>query len=301
MLEARAFEPEYLRRLDRLILGIRRARTTRAGQRTLGRIQGLGIEPENFRDYATGDDLRFLDWNAYARLDELTMRTYRAERQVEVTMLVDASASMSVPERDDKLGFALAIAASLAYIGLADNDAVRLAAFAVRRGAMRLDTTPFRSRRETYLDFRSFVTAVRCGGETRLGAAVDELLLQRRPSGVVIVISDFLLNRTEYEAALKRLLSARHEIKVIQVLGERESTAHYPPGLYRIRDAETGAVRETVLGPDMAEAGRRRVEELSAQVREFCAGCGIVYARAFGAHNLESFMERELPALEVVR
>ncbi len=58
MLEARAFEPEFLRKLDRLVLGIKRARTVRAGQRTLGRVQGLGIEPENFRDYAEGDDLR---------------------------------------------------------------------------------------------------------------------------------------------------------------------------------------------------------------------------------------------------
>ena len=73
-----------------------------AGQRTLGRVQGLGIEPENFREYAEGDDLRFLDWNAYARLDELSIRTFRADRQVEITILADASASMGVPEGDDK-------------------------------------------------------------------------------------------------------------------------------------------------------------------------------------------------------
>src|SRR5258708_18110559 len=89
MLEARAFEPEFLRKLDRLVLGIKRARTVRSGQRTLGRVQGLGIEPENFREYNEGDDLRFLDWNTYARLDQLSIRTFRAERQVEITMLVD--------------------------------------------------------------------------------------------------------------------------------------------------------------------------------------------------------------------
>jgi uncharacterized protein (DUF58 family) len=301
MLEARAFEPEYLKRLDRLMLGIKRARTVRAGQRTLGRVQGLGIEPENFRDYAEGDDLRFLDWNAYARLDELTLRTFRAERQVEATMLVDASASMGYPEHDDKLGFALAIAASLAYIGMAENDAVRLAAFAMRRGAMRLDTTPFHRRRESYLDFRSFAGAVRPGGETRLGAAIDELLLQRRSAGIVIVISDFLVNQTDYEDALARLLAARHEIKVIHVLGEQEATGMYPPGLYRVRDAETGEIRETVLGPETAAACRRRVEQISERIGEFCKQRGIVYARAFGAGNLDVFMERELPALGVVR
>ena len=173
MLEARAFEPEFLRKLDRLVLGIKRARTVRSGQRTLGRVQGLGIEPENFREYNEGDDLRFLDWNTYARLDQLSIRTFRAERQVEITMLVDASASMAFPESDDKLGLALALAASLAYVGMSDNDAVRIAAFAMRRWNMHLDSSPFYRRRESYLDFRPFVSAIRTGGETRLGAAVD--------------------------------------------------------------------------------------------------------------------------------
>ena len=76
----------------------------------LGRVQGLGIEPESFKEYTEGDDLRFLDWNAFARLDDLTIRTFRAEREIEVSILVDASASMGLPREDDKLGFALGLA-----------------------------------------------------------------------------------------------------------------------------------------------------------------------------------------------
>ena len=76
MLEKRAFELEFLHRLDNLVLGATRARTVRAGRRTIGRTQGAGIEPENFREYTEGDDLRFLDWNALARLDNLTIRTF---------------------------------------------------------------------------------------------------------------------------------------------------------------------------------------------------------------------------------
>jgi uncharacterized protein (DUF58 family) len=301
MLEARAFEPEYLRKLDRLVLGIKRARTVRTGQRALGRIQGLGIEPENFKEYAPGDDLRFLDWNAFARLDELMLRTYRADRQVEVTALVDASASMGLPAHDDKLGLALAIGASLAYIGMADNDAVRIGAFAMHRGSMKLEATPFHRRRESYLNFKPFVTSVRAGGETRLGNAVDELLLQRRPAGTIVVISDFLVSAGDVEDALKRLIAARHDVKVIHVMGEQESSGSYPPGLYRIRDAETGEVRETMLGPAAVAALRHKVESIAARIRELCTTHAINYAQAFGAGNLESFMERELPLLGIVR
>ena len=301
MLEARAFEPEYLRKLDRLVLAIKRARTIRTGQRALGRIQGLGIEPENFKEYAPGDDLRFLDWNAFARLDELMLRTYRADRQVEVTALVDASASMGLPEHDDKLGLALAIGASLAYIGMADNDAVRIGAFAMHRGSMKLEATPFHRRRESYLNFKPFVASVRAGGETRLGNAVDELLLQRRPAGTVVVISDFLVSEGDVEDALKRLIAARHDVKVIHVMGEQESSGSYPTGLYRIRDAETGEVRETMLGPAAVAALRHKVERIAARIRELCTTHAINYAQAFGAGNLESFMERELPLLGIVR
>src|ERR1039458_675900 len=103
-----------------------------------------------------------------------------------------------------------------------------------------------------------------------LGAAVDQLLLQRRPAGTVVVISDFLVNESDVEDALKRLVAARHEVKVVHVMGEQESTASYPSGLVRVRDAETGEVRETVLGPTTAAAIRRKVEKIAARIREIC-------------------------------
>ena len=122
-----------------------------------------------------------------------------------------------------------------------------------------------------------------------------------RPAGTVVVISDFLVNEGDLEDALKRLVAARHEVKVIHVMGEQESTASYPPGLYRIRDAESGEVRETMLGPAAIEGLRRKVEKIATRIREVCIAHSIVYAQAFGAGNLEAFMERELPLLGIVR
>ena len=72
------------------------------------------------------------------------------------------------------------------------------------------------------------------------------------------------------------------------------------PAFIGIGDAETGELREAVLGAEAAAACRRKVEALSTALRQFCARRGIVYARAFGAANLETFMERELPALGVI-
>lgn len=300
MLEMRAFEPDFLKRLDGLVLGTKRARTARAGRRIVGRVQGTGIEPENFREYTEGDDLRFLDWNAFARLDDLTIRTYRADRQVEITMLLDASASMVVPGGDDKLGLALLLGASLAYIGMSENDPVRLCAFAAHRGAARLEITPFRRRRESYLDFRPFVLGLKSGGETRLSGAIGQLMLARRPAGIVIVISDFLVPVGDYEEGLGRLLAAGNEVKVVHVLGDREMNGSYPPGSYRVRDCETGELRDVSFGAQEVEACRRRVETHVARLREFCSRRGIVYAPAFGASHLDDIMTREFPRLGVI-
>jgi uncharacterized protein (DUF58 family) len=300
MLETRAFEPEFLHKLDGLVLGTRRARTHRAGQRVIGRHQGGGIEPENFRDYSPGDDLRFLDWNAFARLDDLTIRTFRAERQLEITIMVDASASMAVPADDDKLGLALTLAAGLAFIGMNENDPVRLVAFAGRHGGSLLETTPFRRRRETYVEFRPFVNALKSGGATRISAAVGDMLHERRPPGMVIVISDFLVSPGEYEEGLDRLLGAHHEIKVLHVMGDRESTGNYPPGNYRVRDCESGELRDVVFGPTAAEACRRRVADHTARLSAFCSRRGILYVPAFGASHLDEIMAREFPRLGVI-
>ncbi|HTJ08584.1 MAG TPA: DUF58 domain-containing protein [Candidatus Binataceae bacterium] len=302
MLEARAFEPGFLRRLDGLVLGVQRSRTVREGRRMLGRVQGLGIEPESFKEYTEGDDLRFLDWNAFARLDDLTIRTFRAEREIEVTILVDASASMGLPREDDKLGFALGLAASLAYVAMASNDAVRIGAFtAARGGAVRLETSALHRRRETYPAFRTFVSAVRAGGATQMSEAVGRLLLERRPAGTVILISDFLVSASQYEQALRGLLRARHVVKVIHVLGDRERSGDYPPGHYRVRDAETGELCEVTLGAAAAENCRRRVERLSSEVAEFCAANAISYAPAFGASHFDDIVMREFPRLGIVR
>ncbi|MGH7907817.1 MAG: DUF58 domain-containing protein [Candidatus Binataceae bacterium] len=300
MLEARAFEPGFLKRLDRLALGIKRARTARIGNRTLGRVQGIGIELENFKSYTEGDDLRFLDWNAFARLDELLIRTYRATRQVEVSVLIDASASMGAPQKDDKLGLALLLGAALAYVAMSESDAVRLVTFALRRNAMRLSRTGFYHRHESYPELRPFVTSVKAEGTTRLGAMADQILLERRPPGQLIVISDFLVSPLDYEDALGRLLAARHEVKVIHVMGESESAGNFAAGLLRARDAETGEVREISLGAESAERYRRRVEELAARLRDFCVRHQTAYVRAFGAGNYERIIMDDFPRLGLV-
>jgi uncharacterized protein (DUF58 family) len=283
---ARAFEPAFLQRLDNLVLGIRRARTVRMGRRALGRVQGSGIELENFKDYSEGDDLRFLDWNAMARLDTLYTKSYRVERETEVSILIDASASMGLPVKDDKFSLARVVGAALAYVALGENDPTRLVSFGGPRGQIAYRTTEFYRRRESYASFRPMLTEIKCAGTTEMSAAVEHFLNQRRPPGVAILVSDFLVPSTIYKAAFSHLLAARYEVKVIQVLGSREAAGSIGPGAYRLRDCETGALREVTMTPTVAEACRRRLDDLREEMQNHGAGHSITYAAVVGAQNL---------------
>src|SRR5690242_54837 len=124
---ARVLTPGFLGKLDRLHLSVRRSLSTRPGNTPMPRgAQGSGIEIESYKSYDPGDDLRHLDWNAYGRLDQLLIKTYRAEREAPLHVFVDTSASMGAPGGDNKFGFGLGLAASLAYVSLCNNDPVRL-------------------------------------------------------------------------------------------------------------------------------------------------------------------------------
>lgn len=298
---ARAFEPAFLQRLDNLVLGIKRARTVRMGRRALGRVQGSGIELENFKDYSEGDDLRFLDWNAMARLDTLYTKSYRVERETEVSILIDASASMGLPVKDDKFGLARLLGAALAYVALGENDPVRLISFGGPRGQLAYRATEFCRRRESYASFKPMLTEIKCAGATEMAGAVEQFLNQRRPPGVAIVVSDFLVPSSLYKTAFSHLLAARYEVKAIQVLGGREASGSLGNGAYRLRDCETGEFREVTITPTVTEACRRRLDNLREELQLHCAGHSITYAAAVGAQNLDDFIVRELPRLGLVR
>jgi hypothetical protein len=206
---------------------------------------------------------------------------------------------MGVPDADDKLGLAVVLGAALAYIAMGENDLVRMAAFGgLHRGA-RFKSTRFYQRRESFFSFRPFVTGIKCEGDTRLSAAISEFMQAPQHAGIVVLLSDFLVSPGDYENGLAQLVGARHEVKAVHVMGDAECAGAYPPGAYRVRDCETGELREVTFGAHEAEVCRRRIEEHAARLRSFCDQHGILYSPAFGALNLDQIIAREFPRMGV--
>src|SRR5438045_6164638 len=120
--------PELVRRLDQFqLLAGRRAKSSLKGERR-SKARGQSVEFADYRNYVSGDDLRYLDWNLYGRLDRLFLKLYEEERELPVRIFLDASESMTFGE-SRKFDFARQVAAAVGYVALCGFDRVTVIPF----------------------------------------------------------------------------------------------------------------------------------------------------------------------------
>src|ERR1051326_6145189 len=117
--------PELLRRLEQFqLLAQRRAKSSLKGERR-SKARGQSVEFADYRNYVTGDDLRYLDWNLFGRLEQLFLKMYEEEEELRVTIFLATSESMSFGN-PAKIEYAKKIAAALGYIALCNFDTVQV-------------------------------------------------------------------------------------------------------------------------------------------------------------------------------
>src|SRR6201984_959527 len=114
-------DPQFLARLEQLELVSRKIFLGRIKGERRSKRKGQSVEFADYRNYVIGDDLRFLDWNLYARLDRLFIRLFMEEEDLHVYILIDNSLSMDFGT-PSKLHFAKQVAAALGFIGFVQID-----------------------------------------------------------------------------------------------------------------------------------------------------------------------------------
>jgi len=264
----------------------------------LGAQSGPGTELAETRVYQPGDDVRRLDWAVLARTGDAHVRTTRAERELETTLVVDLSPSMSFGTRGrGKRDLALTVAAAFSHLGSGPGD--RLSAVVLSKdGLVRVPPRPARSAGPRLLQLLDQVV-VGEGAAPPLGTALRAVPTNRR--GLVVVVSDLLSAgapgiEPEWQRPL-RLLAGRHDVVVVEVLDPSELTLPQV-GLLRVVDPETGRFLEVPTG---SGAVRRRYAEAAAARRSGHAAA----VRAAGADHLllstDGDWLKELSALLAVR
>src|SRR3990167_3625461 len=154
---------DFLAQLERLTLLSRRSFRGRVkGERRSPR-KGMSVEFSDYRPYGRGDDLRYVDWNIYGRLDRLYVKLFVDEEDLCLHLLLDASASMGVGE-PSKLAYAARLAAALGFVGLVNHERVGVGAL---RGRLAEGWAPARGRTQA-VPLMDFLGRLRSGGGTSL-------------------------------------------------------------------------------------------------------------------------------------
>ncbi len=276
-------DPQFMGFLERLRVAARRrfAGSSAGGRRSTRR--GSSAEFADHRPYYAGDDVRRIDWNAYARLEELVLRLFVAEEDLSLYLLVDTSASLGVGE-PRKIDVAKRLAAALGYVGLAGSERVAVMPFAARLGT---PLPPGRGRRRVG-PLLAYLDALEPDGETDLDRAIDGLLARRPRPGLVVVLSDFLDPRG-FARPLDRLLAERHEPVLFHVL-EREELEPSPGGDLQLLDAERGTTVDVSLDARAIAAYRARVGAFIAEIESWARKRGLFYGRVVTTDPLEDVL-----------
>lgn len=291
--------PSVLSSLDRIRLRVGHASGDRPGHaRVRGRDDPSGSELARHVAYTPGDDLRRIDWNVYARLGELLTRRFVAEREVPVWVLIDASASMGPAAPRSKLDLACAVAAILGAVSLAGGDRLSFAVVPAPRwvGGPVQTHGPLRSRRDLSR-LQQFLRSLEpATGEGDLVAGLEQATrLVRR--GLIVVLSDFLFERSVLDGLLGVIERRRCEGKLIQVLSREDIDPAWLRGQHRLIDRETGEDYE--IEPSIAtwERYREVLRQHLEEVRHAALSRGMSSVVTVTDEALERFLATELPRL----
>ena len=255
------------------------------------------MEFADHRTYVPGDDFRYLDWNLYGRLDRLFLKLYEEERELPVSIFLDASESMAFGA-PPKFDFARQVAGAVGYVALCGFDRVSVSVFpeaageAAARGALR----SVRGRRSA-LEFFQNLNQLKAQGTAELNEALRRGALQARQPGVGVVLSDFL-DPAGYEAGLGALVARGFQVSAVQILAPEEiNPSSY--GDLRLVDAETGQKQEVSFGRYRLAAYQRTVQNYCQRLREFCQSRGINSFMASSDTPLEQLLLKQLREAEV--
>lgn len=282
---SRLLDASFVRELEALRRRLEiRARSGAAGDH-IARRKGSSAEFQEHRAYTAGDDMRRIDWAAYARTGEPVLKLFRAEEDVIARLVCDASLSLDFGE-PSKFFVARKMAAAIGYMTLARSERAQL--FVGGEG-IRAEGSPCRGRGGLPQLLRS-LDALEPRGGTNLAKAIDGVVQRSPRPGMLAVISDFF-DPGLVTQSLSRAVAAGHDVGLVQIVAPEDVE---PPleGDFDLVDAETGARIEVTMDAAAIEAYTLRFAGLCEELRAWSRRLGATYVRVRTDEPLEDAVRR---------
>jgi len=268
--ESPLLEPAFLHRLEQLELVSRKIFLGLMKGERRSKRKGQSVEFADYRNYVKGDDLRFLDWNLFARLDRLFIRLFQEEEDLHFHVLIDNSLSMDFGN-PSKLRYACQVAAALSFIGLVNMDRVVVEVFNEK---MERSLPPLRGRRSLWriLDFLGKVEPT---GSSNFRESMRTFSLKSSGKGIAVILSDFM-DKNGYEEGLRYLVARQFDIYAIQVLAHEEVEPDVVGDL-KLIDAEDADEAEITVNAPLLKRYKENLHAFRSTLNEFCVRRGIAY------------------------
>jgi uncharacterized protein (DUF58 family) len=265
------FDSTFLKKLEYLSLVSRRTFPGQLLAHRRARQTGNGIVFADHRNYNFGDDLRYLDWNVYARFGNELIRRFEEEKDLHVYFLLDCSKSMAAGS-PNKFDYARHVTAALAYVALADLDRVSIAAFADKL----YQIFPMIRGKQHLLRLIRFLESLEpVGSTTDLATSMSEFVRQKQHTGLAVVISDFF-DPNGYKSGLDILRYRNYEPFLIQIHDKQESEPALRGDL-QLHDTETDGVREVVISESMIRRYKEKFAVFLDDIKRYGIDNGLNY------------------------
>ncbi len=262
--------PDFMTRLEQLEILSRKIFIGRMKGERRSKKKGESVEFADYRNYVVGDDLRFLDWNIYARLERLLLKLFMEEEDLNVTVLFDVSKSMDFGDPHKGL-YVKRVAAALAYIGLVNYDRVSLYGYS---NNLVHEMRAVRGRRLVSQVIR-FLQGLTFDGPSNMTAVCKRFALRHTGKGVVIVLSDFM-DKGGYADGFRYLLSRDLDLYAIQVLSPEEIDPTLVGDL-KLRDIEDDDTAEITISAPLLKKYKSNLQAYCQELKEYCTRRGITY------------------------
>ena len=257
------FDTAFLKKLEYLSLVSRRVFQGQLLANRRARHLGSGIVFADHRNYNFGDDLRYLDWNAYARFGSELIRRFEEEKDLNVYFFLDCSQSMATGT-PNKFDYARQVTAALAYIALADLDKVSVIAFADKL----YQTFPMTRGKQHILTLIRFLESLETvGSTTDLSTSMREFVQKKQHTGLAVVIGDFY-DPNGFRTGLDTLRYQKYEPHIIQIHDTQEAEPALLGDLH-LYDVESGSNREVTISEDMLRRYKKKFRAFLDEIRRY--------------------------------
>ncbi len=263
-------DPQFMARLDQLDLMSRKLLAGKLKGERRSKRRGQSVEFADYRNYVIGDDLRFIDWNIYGRLDRLFLKLFMEEEDLSLYILVDVSKSCDYGNPNKAL-YLKRVAAALGYIGLVNYNRVNVVAMS---SGIVAETGAMRGRRRV-AQMIDFVSKLQPTGESRFAAACKRFALANRQKGVLVVLSDFYI-KDGFETGLKYLAGGKYDLFAVQCLSPQEIEPDLTGDL-KLKDIEDNDTAEVSITQPLMKQYKSNLNAYCLALKDYVTRRGGTY------------------------